>query len=297
MTLSNGQFVLTKMMNKIKNSVIDNIKNKFSDLFPAEKKVAKYIISNWEDVVGLNVSELAKKSNASEATVVRTSKHLGYDGYYQMRLLMSKDIGKIETINDDTTELTSSQKIFSLESERINRLSQSIDFSLLLNVAKTILNSRMVYVVAVGNTTSISNDLGFRLERAGIPCSYSLLPEFFYNHIILGTSQDTLIAISRSGASRQVLRAIELASNKKMKIIVITGELNSSMVKDANYTIKIDEMKNEVSTISKPDSHLLEYAINDSILYCVRSIKKAANNNASSKEVDDIGILLSEFKQ
>ena len=80
----------------MKNSVVENILQKYEQLFPAEKKVADYIISNSSDIINLNVAELALLSSTSDATVVRTVKHLGYDGYYQMRLLLSRDIGKSE---------------------------------------------------------------------------------------------------------------------------------------------------------------------------------------------------------
>ena len=81
-------------MERIEISVVDNIRQMYEELFSAEKKVAKYILENRQEVVMLSVSELAHKSGASEATVVRMCKHLGYDGYFQMRLLMSREIGR-----------------------------------------------------------------------------------------------------------------------------------------------------------------------------------------------------------
>ena len=67
-------------MERIEISVVDNIRQMYEELFSAEKKVAKYILENRQEVVMLSVSELAHKSGASEATVVRMCKHLGYDG-------------------------------------------------------------------------------------------------------------------------------------------------------------------------------------------------------------------------
>ena len=101
-------------------TVADTIREKYTKLFPAEQKVAKYIVDHTQEVVNYNVAELAKKSQASEATVVRTCKHLGFDGYYQMRLLLSKDVGKFESQEAENENLTSSQKFFSLEAERQN---------------------------------------------------------------------------------------------------------------------------------------------------------------------------------
>lgn len=280
------------------NSVVDNILEKYKGLFPAEKKVADYIIANSSNIINLNVAELASLSATSDATVVRTVKHLGYDGYYQMRLLLSKDIGKSEILDQNEDTISSMKKFFLSEADRIIRLSESIDLSQIVEIANVIINAKCTHLVAAGNTTTVTSDLGFRLERKSIPCTYSLLYEHYYNHITLGSNSDVVIAISRSGASKQVIRAVELAKKKNMKVIVITGELNPSLTNNADYIIKINELRNQIATISKPDSHLQEFAINDALLYAIGSIQKVNNLDESALEDrDNIGILLSEFKQ
>lgn len=281
------------------NSVIDNIQRKYEDLFPAEKKVASYILENASEVVNLNVSELADRADTSDATVVRTIKHLGYEGYYQLRLLISKDIGKIEVMSENEDTLTNVQKFLSKEVERINRLSDTIDFEQLIEIGNILLGCNRAHVVAVGNTTPVSTDLGFRLQRSGIKCDYPVLYEQFINNIALGSENDCVIAISRSGASTQVIRAIEMANKKKMTVIVITGELTNAITKNADYVIKLSELKDQMASIYKPDSHLLEFAINDALIYVIQSINKANNveNNEVLKNRDMVGILLSEFKQ
>lgn len=79
-------------MQIIKTSVIENIKHNFEALFPAEKKTAQYILDHLEEVTLLNISQLAKKAHASEASIVRMAKYLGYNGFFQMRLLLSNDV-------------------------------------------------------------------------------------------------------------------------------------------------------------------------------------------------------------
>lgn len=279
-------------------SVIDNIKNSYDELYKTEQKVAKYIIENMNEIVDLNVSGLASRSQTSEATVVRTAKHLGYSGYFQMRLLISKDIGKLEQISNEEEDLSSSQKFFSYEAERIKDLANYIDFKDLIKIANIILESNQVHVVAVGNTTSISGDLCFRLQRLGINSLYSPLAEYFYNQITLGSSKDTLIAISRSGSSKQVIRAVEQAQKKNMKIIIITGEMNLQFIENADVVLEVKGKYEEPRTLGTPDSHLLEYSINDAILYATRSVSRVlkGGDKQNSEDRDYIGILLSEFK-
>jgi len=48
---------------------------------PAETKVIDHILSHPEEVIRLSITNLAENSNTSEATVVRVSQLIGYQGY------------------------------------------------------------------------------------------------------------------------------------------------------------------------------------------------------------------------
>ncbi|RHO19453.1 MurR/RpiR family transcriptional regulator [Amedibacterium intestinale] len=279
-----------------KKDVLEIINDHYDELFSAEKKVADFVLNYPEKVIMLNVSELSSNSGASEATVVRACKHLGFDGYYQMRLLLSRSLGKSEQ-KDISVDMNSVQKIFSYEVDRIHNLANSIHADELLMAAKLILQSSVVHIVGVGNTVPIVMDLGFRLERNGIRCMYNSVPELFYNHISLAGNNDIVIAFSRTGASTQVVRAVEYAREKGMKIIVVTGELNKQLVDKADCVIHIKEKRTVNSYITKPDSHLLEYAINDVLVMMVKNLSELYESDRLDEiREENVERLLSEFK-
>jgi len=70
-------------------SVIETIKDNYDQIFSSEKKIADFILASPELAVNANVSELANYSNVSDATVIRFCKHIGYQGYYQLRINLS----------------------------------------------------------------------------------------------------------------------------------------------------------------------------------------------------------------
>ncbi|MCI8332963.1 MAG: MurR/RpiR family transcriptional regulator [Lachnospiraceae bacterium] len=286
-------------MERIEISVVDNIRQMYEELFSAEKKVAKYILENRQEVVMLSVSELAHKSGASEATVVRMCKHLGYDGYFQMRLLMSRDAGQYKSPRPATGIPVSSRQIFAGDSERIQGLFESVSTEALLKAADLLIKAETIHIVSVGNNIPIVWDLGFRLERNGQKCTYSILPEQFFNHISLGSCNDVIYAISRSGSSTQVIRAVELAHKKRMKIIIVTGELNKPLVEHADCVLRVLEKKDNPMSGMRPDSHLLEFAVNDALLFAVKNyhmIVDNLNGEESGEAVNDVDLLLSKYK-
>lgn len=283
-------------MQIIKTSVIENIKHNFEELFPAEKKTAQYILDHLEEVTLLNISQLAKKAHASEASIVRMAKHLGYNGFFQMRLLLSNDVAQKDSDMLNNAPLLTSEKIFSACANRIRSLSSFISTNDLLCAAKLICEARICHIIGAGNTIPIASDLGFRLQRNGQSCMYSSLPEQYFNNIALGDSSDLVIAISRSGASTQVLKALSLAKKKEMKILVITANPNSQIMDFSDAILQINDTNEMHDQNVRADSHLLELAVNDALIYVIKNYPLFNFDDKLPTQINDVELLLSETK-
>lgn len=283
-------------MQIIKTSVIENIKHNFEALFPAEKKTAQYILDHLEEVTLLNISQLAKKAHASEASIVRMAKHLGYNGFFQMRLLLSNDVAQKDSDMLNNAPLLTSEKIFSACANRIRSLSSFISTNDLLCAAKLICEARICHIIGAGNTIPIASDLGFRLQRNGQSCMYSSLPEQYFNNIALGDSSDLVIAISRSGASTQVLKALSLAKKKEMKILVITADPNSQIMDFSDAILQINDTNEMHDQNVRADSHLLELAVNDALIYVIKNYPLFNFDDKLPTQINDVELLLSETK-
>ena len=283
-------------MQIIKTSVIENIKHNFEELFPAEKKTAQYILDHLEEVTLLNISQLAKKAHASEASIVRMAKHLGYNGFFQMRLLLSNDVAQKDSDMLNNAPLLTSEKIFSACANRIRSLSSFISTNDLLCAAKLICEARICHIIGAGNTIPIASDLGFRLQRNGQSCMYSSLPEQYFNNIALGDSSDLVIAISRSGASTQVLKALSLAKKKEMKILVITADPNSQIMDFSDAILQIYDTNEMHDQNVRADSHLLDLAVNDALIYVIKNYPLFNFDDKLPTQINDVELLLSETK-
>lgn len=243
--------------------VLEVINANYMDLFPAEKKVVDEILKKPQDAVGYNVAELAKKSEVSEATIVRLCHHLGYDGYYQFRLLLSRDLGKKQR-----GEKKSDNAIVSyLEelTESMMFIGKRLDQRILHEVLEILKNAPMVHIIACGNATNVSRYMGFRLERLGIRCTYAELAEYSISHINFASEDEVVIAISKSGISERVIEGVTIAKGKNMKVIAITASKKGKLAKLADYILN-STINQESFDFYNGYSYFNEYVIVDTVL-------------------------------
>ncbi len=251
--------------------VIDVIKEKYEQIFLAEKKVADFVLENPQEAVNANVSELAKFSGVSDATVVRMCHHLGYKGYYQFRLMLAKDVGR-DALKEEEDELQTEpnavMKIFQRYSNSLLSMGENINVGEMQKCVDLIKTCKRAHILAVGNTNPLAQYMGFRLGRLGVKCSADIAPEYFLNQVNLADPEDIIIAISQSGSSRQIIQGMELAKEKGLKMMAITGYKQSPVSEMADYVL-ISNGRKESFNYYKNYAHLKETAIIDALLELV----------------------------
>ena len=278
--------------NIVDMEVLEVIRGNYTNIFPAEQKAASFVLENPNKAVNCNVSELAKASGVSDATIIRMCHHLGYSGYYQFRLALSRDIGKKIQPANSTPELPNDvlQETFEGYAARATAIGKLLDLDVMRECVKLIKNARTVHLIAAGNTTNIAKYTGFRLERLGIRSTYSELPEYFMNHINLSESNDLVLAISKSGSSRNMIDGMMLAKDRKLKRILITSCENSPASRLADYILD-SSGKQEPQNYYKGYSYLNEFMIVEALLNFVVN-----EELIKEKQADRPEFLLAESK-
>ena len=63
------------------SEILERISEKKVALRESEEKVDTYILTHWQEVLHLPITELAKRMGVSEATIVRMYKKMGFRGF------------------------------------------------------------------------------------------------------------------------------------------------------------------------------------------------------------------------
>ena len=224
-------------------TVMDHISVMYDQFFDSEKKIAKYILNNHKKVVDMTVSELAKESDVSEASVSRFCKRIGVKGFHQLKIGLAKEM--VETygegnISNDISCDNIGQSLQNILANKIEELKQTvnmIDPKEFESLLKAILHARAVQIVAVGNTIPVAIDGAFKLNELGIPTTAGTIWEtqLSYTHTL--GQKDVLIAISNSGESNKVVEAVEIANKNGATTIGITNNPHSAIGDQVTYHI------------------------------------------------------------
>ena len=271
--------------------ILDLIRSHLDEMFPAERKVAEYILAHPEDASRLNITELAELSGSSDATVIRMCKRLGFTGFYQMKLSLSTELGYIQLLGNepDQEEVMDLSQLTKLFARNMIGLEQTVDAGMLSECVDIIRGSDRVYFLAAGNSIPPAMDFSFRLSRIGIRTLCSPVIETVLNEISLGTSRETLVVLSHSGSSKQVIQGMELAKTRGMRIILLTHSSRSAAARTADYCLLTFPSVPLFSNYGIA-SHLFDQAVIDILLYLI------AHRQQRRDVPDQMQFLLSEYK-
>ena len=224
-------------------SVLDNITVLYDQLFDAEKKIAKYILNNPKEVVDMTVSELAETSDVSIASVSRFCRKVGLKGFAQLKISLAQELVDTHKSGEVSNEISVEdipQSLQNILANKITELKQTVnqintdEFKAIL---EGIRDASRVQVVAVGNTIPVAIDGAFKLNQIGIPAVSGTIWETQIGYTYNMTAEDVVIAISNSGESTAVLRALEAAKSAGATTLSITNSEKSSAAQLSDYHI------------------------------------------------------------
>lgn len=212
------------------------IRSIYDVLGKAEKRIANFLLENPKEIIRFSITELAEKSNVSEATVVRFSRKLGFKGYQELKITFAQEIvSPLQSIHEEVTEDDKIpevvEKIFQSIIQTLNYTKEVLDQKQLEKAVELILQARKVVVFGLGNSAPVALDAQYKFIRAGIECSvYSdnHMQAIVASHLL---PEDVVIGITHSGSSRDIVEALQLAKECGASTICITNYGKSPILK------------------------------------------------------------------
>ena len=228
----------------MEKSVLDTICASLDTFFESERKIGTYIIQHTAKVVDMTVGELAQACGVSDASVSRFCKKIDMKGFHHLKITLAKEISERGKEEEEVSNRISvndiGQSLKNILANKVTEITQTVsmmDTKQLHEILDKLNTAKTVQFFAVGNTIPVAIDGAFKLNQIGIPAVSGTIWETQIGYTYNMMADDVVIAISNSGESTAVLRALEAARSAGATTISITNSEKSSAAQLSDYHI------------------------------------------------------------
>ncbi|EAI8629763.1 KpsF/GutQ family sugar-phosphate isomerase [Campylobacter lari] len=131
------------------------------------------------------------------------------------------------------------KEVFEIESKTILDLCDNLDEDFNKAVELILSSKGRCVISGMGKSGHIGAKIAATLASTGTPSFFMHPGEALHGDLGMLTSEDVLLAISNSGETEEVLKLIPVIKKRKIPLIVMVGNQNSTLAKQADIFINI----------------------------------------------------------
>lgn len=214
----------------------------------AERGLVKRLIEDPESVVGLSIHSLAELTFASPSTISRLCRKLGLKGYrefqrqliYDLAILRESGRSIIEDLHPTDTTAQTASKVIKGNIAALTLTEKLNDGSVFDACVDLMIAARTINLFGMGASLLSARDLHYKLLRIGVVCN---LIDDWHGQLLYASNSmpgDVAIAISYSGATREVNTCVSKARERGAKVIAITGSgFDSELARNSDEVLLV----------------------------------------------------------
>ena len=272
-------------------SLLSKIEQDYPKLSKSHKKIADFILNNYQKAAFFTAAKLGEVTDISESTVVRFATYMGFEGYPEFQEALQENIkGKLTTlqrmevsslkmVNEDI--LT---KVLSDDRAAIKETLSMVSSEKFYSAAEKINNAEKIYILGVRSSAPLANFMYFyfKMVYENVVLIDGAAASEIFEDIFKITKNDVCIAISFPRYSRQVVNTLKYVKDKGAEIIAITDGESSPIAPYSNYVLTA-----KTSMTSFTDSLVAPLSLINALVVA-SSAKKREQTLSTFAELDNV---------
>ena len=155
----------------------DRVASAMAALSPAERQVTRFFRQNRELVLVASAAELAERVGTSDATVVRTTKSIGYAGLDELRRQLAKELRSdlspasrmARTLGDVSNSPSSAFDVtLDIHAKALGDLRRDITAALFDEAVEALTRAGRVRIFGIGPSSALADYFAIQLARLGV---------------------------------------------------------------------------------------------------------------------------------
>lgn len=203
-------------------------------LYSAEQRIADCILADVKWAASATSAELARQSQASEATVTRLCHKLGFESYRKFQLALARDVMEQQEAEKSHAAAQPDRMRSILQKFLVNKQEEvraTVQALACLNAA------HVVEVAAASHNLSIALEASVKFGSLGKRCVASAIPEKTRAFAATLTKNDLLLVISGTGRNPALEEVARLARENGAAILLITSDRHSPLAQQADHVL------------------------------------------------------------
>lgn len=247
-------------------SVLQTIQSRMDSLSKGQKRIAAYILENYDKAAFMTANKLGKTAQVSESTVVRFATELGYDGYPTMQKALQEiirgkltSIQRIQASDDQMNDTDILGTVMQRDMNSIHTAIEQVDRSEFNRVVDKLVQAEHIYLLGVRSSSFLAGYLNFYFHL--IFQNVTLVQNFsageIFEQLVRIGPKDVLVGISFPRYSKMTLNAVHFARDRGAEVIAITDSRMSPLYQLASASLLVrSDMISMVDSMAAPLSLL-----------------------------------------
>ena len=211
--------------------VLHTIQGNMAGFSKGQKRIAGYILSDYDKAAFMTAGRLGALVGVSESTVVRFASVLGYDGYPAMQKALQEmirsrltSIQRMEVSNDRLSGTDMITSVLQTDMEKIRLAIEEVsrpDFSKALDL---LMEARHIYILGVRSSSFLAGYLHFyfHLIFENVVLITSNSAGDILEHLLRVGPGDVVVGISFPRYSQSTVKGAQFARDRGADLIAIT---------------------------------------------------------------------------
>ncbi|GAA4251927.1 MurR/RpiR family transcriptional regulator [Dactylosporangium darangshiense] len=223
------------------------IRGLLPSLSRAEQRVGKIIIDQAATAAAMTITELAKRANTSETTVIRFCRAIGVSGYPELRLRLAAEAGRVQddggqeavgsdiSLSDDLAQVV--KTIAYADARAVEDTAAQLDLDALGRVVAAIAEARRIDVYGVGASAFVAQDFQQKLHRIGLVAYAWSDIHLALTSAALLREGDVAVGISHTGTTMDTIEAFAEAGRRGATTVALTNFPKSPITRVADLVL------------------------------------------------------------
>jgi len=232
----------------------------------ASTRVIDQILYDPEQFLRLTIAELSELTHTSDATVVRLVQSLGFGGYQEFKLQLSRALATSRNqdlaIAAHDSSVAVLHKVFEANSTALSDTLEHVQVDAFSAAVQVISSARHIELIGLGGSGMVARDGQYLALRLGLSCGGQSDAGTFLPLCSMMEPSDVLIAVSYSGTTPDILKAVRLARQVGATVIALTGLGRTPLTRLAHHTLSAsapgDSYRPESLAVRLPQLSLLD---------------------------------------